>query len=202
MPFDALLAPPRPRLLSELLDEHRLEPVPLPALATHKQVQLERFAPSFWHQHQTWLPLGLMGSVGCMAATGGIANGMMPGSIVPSWLTLFWFAVMALLIVFGVFRVNGAAHWEERYIAPGELAWHGVPEPIAALARTLHREAPDSALVLGELKREELVLDPYLLLVCEQERICLGIWDGWQIIALAGGKSAAVRLDPCRPDCE
>ena len=67
MPFDALVLPPRPRLLAELLDEHGAIGVPLEALETHKQVQLERFAPSFWHQHQTWLPVGLIGSVTCMA---------------------------------------------------------------------------------------------------------------------------------------
>ncbi len=47
MPFDALLAPARQRLLAEILDEHGSTPVPLEALASHKRAQLERFAPSF-----------------------------------------------------------------------------------------------------------------------------------------------------------
>ena len=63
MPFDALLAPARPRLLAEILDDHGATPVPLEALAAHMRAQRERFAPSFWHQHQTWLPMGLIGSV-------------------------------------------------------------------------------------------------------------------------------------------
>ena len=74
MPFDALIAPPRPRLLVELLDDRGVLPVPLQALAAHKQAQLEQFAPSFWHQHQTWLPVGLIGSVFCMALSGGLTN--------------------------------------------------------------------------------------------------------------------------------
>jgi hypothetical protein len=48
------------------------------ALAAHMRAQRERFAPSFWNQHQTWLPVGLIGSVFCMAMSGGIANGVLP----------------------------------------------------------------------------------------------------------------------------
>jgi hypothetical protein len=185
MPFDTLLAPVQPRLLAEILDELGATPVPLQALAAHKQTQLERFAPSFWYQHQTWLPVGLIGSVFCMAMSGGIANGMLPGSLVPSWLSLFWLGVMTLLIVFGVFRVSAGARWEERPVAAEMLIEHGVPLPIARLALELQREAPGSTLILGQLLRQEVVLDPYLLLVCGVERVCLGIWDGRRIIAAA-----------------
>jgi hypothetical protein len=183
MPFDALLAPAQPRFLVEVLDELGVTPVPLQALAAHKQAQLERFAPSFWHQHQTWLPVGLIGSVFCMAMSGGIANRVLPGSLLPSWLSLFWLSVMALLIVFGVFRVSAGARWEHRVVAAEMLIDIGVPPHIARLARELHREAAGSALVLGELLREAVVLDPYLLLVRDGERVCLGIWDERRIIA-------------------
>ena len=176
MPFDALLAPTQRRLANA---------VPLEALEAHRNAQLERFAPSFWHQHQTWLPVGLIGSVGCMAASGGIANGALPGSLLPSWLCAFWLAVVGLLILFGVFRVSAGAQWEERYVAPWALDELGVPEPVAALARALCREMPRAALILGELKQQEVVLDPYLLIEFAGERSCLGIWDNNRIIAAA-----------------
>ena len=185
MPFDTLLVPTQPKLLAEILDEHHARPVPLEALAAHKQAQLERFAPSFWHQHQTWLPVGLIGSVFCMAMSGGIANGALPGSLLPSWLSLFWLGVMTLLIVFGVFRVSAGARWQERPVAVELLSEMGVPMRIARLARELQREAPDSVLILGKLLQQEVVLDPYLLIVYGNERICLGIWDGRRIIAAA-----------------
>ena len=185
MPFDALLAPARPRLLAEILDEYGTTPVPLQALAAHMRAQRERFAPSFWHQHQTWLPVGLIGSVFCMAMSGGVANGVLPGSLLPSWLSLFWLGVMTLLIVFGVFRVSAGARWRERPVAVEFLAEIGVPMRIARLARDLHREAPGSAMILGELLQQQVVLDPYLLIVYGNERICLGIWDGRRIIAAA-----------------
>jgi hypothetical protein len=185
MPFDTLLAPAQPKLLAEILDDHYATPVPLEALAAHKQAQLERFAPSFWHQHQTWLPVGLIGSVFCMAMSGGIANGALPGSLLPSWLSLFWLGVMTLLIVFGVFRVSAGARWQERTVAVEALIDIGVPTRIARLALELRREAPGSALILGELLQREVVLDPYLLIVYGNERVCLGIWDGRRIIAAA-----------------
>ena len=185
MPFDALSAPTRPRLLADVLLEQGLAPVSWQTLTEHKRAQQETLRPSFWHQHQTWLPVGLIGSVGCMAASGGFANRIMPASMLPSWLALGWMCVIAMLVVFGVFRGHAGSHWEERWVAGAWLRGLGVPEPIAAIALSLHREAPGSALILGELVQEEVVLDPYLLLEHDGEQVCLGIWDGGRIVACA-----------------
>ena len=193
MPFDALVAPARPRSLAEALREQGLSPVSWQKLTDHKRAQLETFGPGFWHQHQAWLPVGLLGSVGCMAASGGFANRVMPASVLPSWLTLGWMCVIALLVVFGVFRGHAGSRWEERWVAGAWLRGLGVPEPIAAIALSLHRETPGSSLILGELVQEEVVLDPYLLLECDGETVCLGIWDDGRIIACAD--EAAPRLD-------
>ena len=185
MPFDALLVPARPRPLAAVLEELGAEPVSLDVLGAHKRAQLERFAPSFWHQHQTWLPMGLAGSVGCMAASGGIANALVPGSLLSSWLSLSWLSVLGLLVLFGVFRVTAGASWQEREIAPEMLGHIGVPLEIARLANLLCRNLPHATLILGELVREAVVLDPYLLLQWEDQRVCLGIWDGATILAAA-----------------
>ena len=185
MPFDALVAPRRPQSLASLLAARGVVPVSEHSLAQHKRAQLEKFQPSFWHQHQTWLPVGLLGSVGCMAASGGLANGIVPGSSLPSVLTLGWMAVIGLLILFGVFRAHGGAFWEESWLPPGWISLRGVPEPIATLARQLQRELPGASLIIGELKQDEVVLDPYLLLEYDEEIVCLGIWDGDRIIDCA-----------------
>ncbi len=42
---------------------------------------------------------------------------------------------------------------------------------------------PRTRLILGELKREETVLDPYLLIEHDGESVCLGIWEDDKIIA-------------------
>jgi len=185
MPFDALVSPVRPRSLVDVLDEQRITTVPWAVLEAYKDAQLRRFPPGFWHHHQTLLPVGLLGSVGCMAASGGLANGMMPGALIPSYLTLIWLGVITMLIVFGVFRAHGGSRWEERLVTAHLLEELGVPEPIAATARVLHRALPGSALVLGELLQEEVVLDPYLLFEHDGQSICIGIWDRRRIIAAA-----------------
>lgn len=201
MPFDALVAPARPRLLADVLQDQGLSPVSWQTLAEHKRAQLEKFRPSFWQQHQTWLPVGLLGSVGCMAASGGFANRIMPSSVLPSWLTLAWMCVIALLVLFGVFRGHAGSHWEERWVAGGWLRGLGVPQPIAAIALSLHREAPGSALILGELIQADVVLDPYLLLEHDGELVCLGIWDDGRIIACAGYGKFSLTAAPA-PDVE
>lgn len=185
MPFDALLIPVGPRPLTAVLEQHGVQPVSFELLAAHKRAQLERFAPSFWHQHQTWLPVGLVGSVGCMAASGGLANSLLPGSLLPSWLSLGWLSVIGMLVLFGVFRVTAGASWQERAVAPELLGQVGVPADIARLARIVCRNVPDATLILGELVQEQVVLDPYLLLECSGQRICLGIWDGDTVLAAA-----------------
>jgi len=185
MPLDALTLPARTRLLADVLDEFGATPVSLEVLAAHQQAQLERFAPAFWHRHQAWLPVGLIGSVFCMALSGGLANAALPGSLLPSWLSLYWLGTMTLLVVFGVFRANGGARWEERVVVPEQLIAAGVPLGIALLARDLQRGAAGAILILGELLREEVVLDPYLLVEQNGERVCLGIWDDRRVIAAA-----------------
>jgi len=188
MPFDALVAPSRPKLLSDVLAERGIVPVSLELLAEHKQSQLDRFSPSFWYRHQALLPTALLGSVGCMAATGGFAQRMIPGaSPVSGWLTLAWMFVIAMLIAAGVFRVRAGSHWEERWVPPAWLEGLGVPAPIAVFARDLARETPGSSLILGELIQDHVVLDPYLLLERDGELVCLGIWDDGRIVARPAG---------------
>jgi hypothetical protein len=186
MPFDALVAPAQPKLLSEVLADRGITPVSKELLESHKRAQLERFAPSFWYRHQPLLPAALLGSVGCMAATGGLAQRLMPsGSAVSGWLTLAWMCVIALLIGAGVFRVRAGSHWEERWVPVDWLRDLGVPEPIGLLARDLSRRVPESSVILGELLQEHVVLDPYLLLDCDGTQVCLGIWDEGGIVTCA-----------------
>lgn len=192
MPFDALLAPADQRALTAVLESCGVARLSQVTLADHKQKQLEKFRPSFWYQHQTWLLFALLGSVGCMAISGGLSNGvLLVASPLTNWLTFVWMGVIGLLVIFGVFQVHAGSRWEERWVPVDALDGLGVPEPIARLARQLYWRAPGSTLILGELIQEEVVLDPYLLLELGSERMCLGIWDGERIIACADYCSGA-----------
>lgn len=187
MPFDALLAPPEPRTLGQTLDDRCIVPIGWAHLAAHKQAQLARYQPSFWQRHEAWLPIALVGSIGCMAASGGLTHQIVADASLLSWCpTLIWMSSFALLIVFGVFRVRAGAYWQERSVPVEDLDRLGVPAEIATTARTLHSDVPGSELVLGELVQQEVVLDPYLIVTCDAEMACLGIWDEQGVIARAG----------------
>src|SRR4051794_39498785 len=186
MPFDGLTLRTHDESLSALLAERNLHPVDPNTLEAHKQTQLKAFGPSFWYRHQIWLGIALMGSVGCMAFTAGVANSVSrPASPVSLYITMGWMCVWAALIFSGVFRASAGSRWEERWLRGEMLEDAGVPEPIAATARTLLADAPGSTLILGELVRESVVLDPYLLLVRNGEHVCIGVWDDTGIIASA-----------------
>jgi hypothetical protein len=186
MPLDALSGSVRIESLAELLQERDIRPVDWITLNAHKQSQLQRFGPSFWYKHQSSLGFALIGSVGLMAVTAGAAHTiLLPSSPVAMWIATAWICLMAALIMSGTIRARAGSHWEERWLPVDLLDDLGVPQPIAALARSLQREIPGSTLILGELIRESVVLDPYLLLVRGEERVCLGVWDDAGIIARA-----------------
>ena len=187
MPFDALLAPTEPRTLAQALDDRCIVPIAPASLAAHKQAQLARYQPSFWQRHEAWLPIALVGSVGCMAASGGLTRGFAAdASLLASAPSLIWMSSFALLIVFGVFRVRVGAYWQERTVAVEDLGRVGVPRDVATTARLLHRGLPGSDMILGELVQQEVVVDPYLVVMCNDEMACLGIWDDDGVIACAG----------------
>ena len=187
MPFDALLASSEPRTLAQVLDDRCIVPIDPVILAAHKQAQLARYQPSFWQRHEAWLPIALVGSVGCMAASGGLTRGFAAdASLLASAPSLIWMSSFALLIVFGVFRVRAGAYWQERTVPVEDLNRLGVPADIAATAWLLHRDLPGSDLILGELVQQEVVVDPYLVVMCNGEMACLGIWDDDGVIACAG----------------
>jgi len=186
MPFDALTGLSPSLTLAEALDAHGIVPVGWDKLAAHKQAQLAAFQPGFWQRHEAWLPIALVGSIGCMAVSGGLSGRIAAGASLLSWSpTLIWLGCFTLLIVFGVFRGRAGASWQERTVQVEALAALGVPEGIAGPARALCRSVDGAELILGELVEEAVVLDPYLILVCNDQMVCLGIWDEARVIASA-----------------
>ena len=187
MPFDAMVAATRQQTVSETLDRHDLAPVPWDELAAHKLAQLEKFGPSFWYRHQAALSMALVVASPAVGALVGAIQGFSAHSSALTIGSSFaWMCLVAVVTGTGLIRLRAGSHWRERWIAPGLLADLGVPEPIAATARLLRRDLPGATLILGELMREEAVLDPYLLLRYGNETVCLGIWEDGQIVACAG----------------
>jgi hypothetical protein len=183
MPFDALVAVTRRKTLSDALDAHRLDPVRWETLAAHKIEQRRRYGPSFWYRHQAAVSILLViasPAAGAMAAaTGGFTAHSGVLAITGSFV---WMCMVALLTGTGIIRLRAGSHWEEREV----LTIADLPEPIAKVARQLQTDVPQARLILGELKREETVLDPYLLIEHHGECFCLGIWENNRVIAGAG----------------
>jgi hypothetical protein len=182
MPFDALVAVTRQRTLTDTFEDHRLNPVPWNKLAEHKAQQQRRYGPSFWYRHQAMLTIALVvtspAAGAIAAATGGFNAHSGVLAITGSFV---WMCMVALITGTGMIRLRAGSHWEEREV----LTLRDVPEPIARVARLLKADVPGARVILGELKREETVLDPYLLIEHRGECACLGIWENDTVIACA-----------------
>jgi hypothetical protein len=173
-------------MISDALLRLNLTTVSWKLLAEHKIAQQRRFGPSVWYRYQSALSIGLVIASPAVGALVGATQGFTPHSSALTIASCFiWMCMVALVTGTGLIRLRAGSHWEERLVPGGLLAGNDVPEPIARIARTLQLEVPGSRLVLGELKREEVVLDPYLLLEHGDESVCLGIWENGRIIARA-----------------
>jgi hypothetical protein len=188
MPFDAPIAlvPSRPTPLFAAFARHGLTPVAPALLAAHKLAQQRRFGPSYWYRRRGLLLALLMGPLPLLLIGAEVVEGL--GLHVPppvAWAVAAVMLGMPMLVVTGQVRLRAGAYWQERRLAPSQLKKVGVPEPVAALAREMQGDVPGSVLILGELVRNHVVLDPYLLIARGGEQACLGVWDGEEIIARA-----------------
>jgi hypothetical protein len=185
MPFDALVAPPRQNALSDALETHRIAPVSWAALVDHKLAQQEKYGPSFWFRHQTKISIALIGTSPVVGTVVGALQGFSPHSSALAVASSFmWMCLVAMLTGTGLVKLRAGASWQERSVNAYELEELRVPRQIATVARSIQRMVPDSDIVLGELKRHEAVLDPYLVLEHRDQRICLGIWEDDKVIAV------------------
>lgn len=184
MPFDALVAAPRQKTLSEALDARNLVPVSWEYLAAHKLAQQRKNGPSFWYRHQAMVSISLVVMSPLVGAAVGATQGFSAHSSAMTIAASFvWMCMVALITGTGLIKLRAGSHWEERNVSSISLDALEVPEPIARVARSLQSDVPRTRLVLGELKRESAVLDPYLLIEHNNECHCLGIWENGQIIA-------------------
>ena len=189
MPFDALVAPPRQNALLKALEIHRIAPVSWATLVDHKVTQRQKFGPSFWFRHQTKVSIALIAASPVVGTVVGAFQGFSAHSSALAVASSFmWMCLVAMLTGTGLIKLRAGASWQERRVTADELDALQVPRQIAAVARSVHRMLPDADIVLGELKRHEVVLDPYLVLEHRDERICLGIWEDGKVIAASSSR--------------
>ncbi len=171
---------------SDALDRLHLTPVSWQELTAHKQAQQQKFGPSIWFRHQAALSITLVLMAPMVGLIVGAIQGFTPNSGTLSIACSFaWMCVVAVVTGTGLVRLRAGSQWEERLVPASFLGSGAVPEPIARVTRALQRHVPDAAVIVGELKREDVVLDPYLLIEYGDECVCLGIWENGQVIACA-----------------
>jgi hypothetical protein len=184
MPFDALVAVPRQNTISDALERQGVAPVSWQVLTNHKEAQLRRFGPSFWYRHQAALTMALVVASPVVGLLAGAADGFTTHSAALTVASSFaWMCLVAVATGMGLIRLRAGSHWRERWVPASVLEDLGVPAAIASTGIMLQRSLPGSRLILGELMREEVVLDPYLLIEHGNERVCLGIWEDGQVVA-------------------
>src|SRR5579863_85301 len=123
MPFDALVAVPRQKTLSEVLDTHGLTGVSAGTLAEHRQAQLVKFGPSFWYRHQASVSIGLIVASPAVGAIAGAIEGFSPHSSALAVASSFaWMCMVALIAGTGIIKLRSGSYWEERYVDADALA--------------------------------------------------------------------------------
>jgi len=186
MPFDAAVLS-KPITLHDHLALLGITPVPMDTLIEHKKAQ-DRLYKAHWITKR-WLPFALFGIQ--LAAFEFLVNAATTsGHFVPSVIglvmamlaTIMWVGVIGAFLSLLNVKVYGKPEWVH---FPAQ-SFHDfmVPAPIRDVVREVRRNLPGT-LIIGELRRREVVLDPYVLFVRDGETVCLGIWIDQHVIACA-----------------
>lgn len=177
MPFDGLShgLPP----LAALLRRHHLESISDDKLRAHKDAELRRHPANYLHNNPNAIYGVMAGGIGVVVLE--YSGSLMLGY--PQLIPVGMLMSLMLVIYLSCARPRGPTHWEERPIK----CLLGVPDPIAFLAERLKADNSLVTFSLGELKQDNAVLDPYLIVTLGNETACLGIWDDRKnkIIAIA-----------------
>jgi hypothetical protein len=191
MPLDAIAGKTSSSLLNFAHEEWTLTgavgrlglaPIPAAFLAVHREDQVRRHPPSFLYSHRWIAPLLTISSFAVS-----VAGAALVGTPLAA-ITVILAGMLPALggIVLASRKVRAEAYWVERRISENGLAGARVPRAIRETAYALKREFPPARLILGELRQDTVVLDPYLIAEYGDDRVVLGIWDGSEVIACAG----------------
>ncbi len=174
MPFDALTG--RYNTSLSLLDAATMlgiEPIPNSFLQDYK-AELVAKHPGHWliRHRGTY-------AVCCLTVVGGAVAASMSGFPIIG-ASLLVVAMIGMLL--GNLRLKAPARWVEE--VPNSET---VPKEILDIGNQIRMMAPDAYGMVGELRQEKVVLDPYLVVRQRRtnEEIVLGIWDDSGIIRIA-----------------
>ncbi len=96
-----------------------------------------------------------------------------------SFLMLFWLGASGRITDF---EIKTPAEW---YIFDYDRHPVFVPPAILKMARKLQAAVPYSHIIIGELRQNTVLLDPYLIVQTLDDEIVIGIWDNTGILYIA-----------------
>lgn len=184
MPFDLL---DDRRTLADAMSHFGVTPVPPNVLEAHKKEQIRRHPPSFMVTPYPYVGIGILSAGGALAAT------LLAGTFQPCVLLLaamlggaaFVISFFLVATFCDIFRIGllGKPRWVKHHVS--RLAYYNdIPEPILRVAKHVDSHITVSMSYV-ELVQNRAVLDPYLMARVGREEVCLGIWDGGEVIACA-----------------
>jgi hypothetical protein len=167
--------------LGEAIRRLGLTPVSQDLLEEHRREQVRLHPAGFLYRHRWIAPLLTVSSFGVS-----VAGAALVGTSVAAVSVILAGMLPALGgIVLASRKVRGEAYWVEKRLMEYELPTARIPAVIRGLAHATKREFPPARLILGELRQDTVVLDPYLIAEYGDDRVILGIWDGDEVIACA-----------------
>lgn len=160
-----------------------IKPIPNSELELHKVAELRKNPGSMFYPVRGFVPfLLLIGSFSIVVLINEPSSSLGNGVLHPFLSAVVFMLVSAVLVFGSKVRLKAPAKWDER---PG-IHQIDVPSSIASMARMVTEFVPEAIVVVGELKQESVVLDPYLVIRLNDQQICLGIWDDQGVIKEAG----------------
>ena len=123
MPFDALVAAPRPSTISDALDAPSTLPrFPGSTWRNTSRHSSEKFGPSFWYRHQAAISVALVVASPAVGALAGAIQGFTAHSSALTIGSSFaWMCLVAVVTGTGLIRLRAGSHWQERWITAGLL---------------------------------------------------------------------------------
>lgn len=178
MPLDAKYQ----ATLTDIMQWSGISPVPDIVLNKHKQDEIDKHPPSWGFRH--YATIRTIAAFSPMFVSWGLI--FYPVDIVSRFAPLVYLLAFAVILLTGFSRPKGPARWIESFRRGEDIIVDAsIPLAIRNVTAEVMSLAPGSLFLVGELRQYRVILDPYLMVIHNDEIVCLGVWDGGTIIHIA-----------------
>lgn len=192
MPLDM-----RQTSLADLATQVGVTPIANDLLERHKVAEIEKHPGSWIYAHSIYFEI--LFNIALTFAVLGTTTGvtltfvclfldLRDDALIPAVLGLVSFGIACVLISRQGYRTYGPGRWVETI-----LSWRvflndaTIPKQARDIVRLIGHD-PDVQIVKGELVRNSVVLDPYLVMRRGDEQIVIAVWDDVGILHLAAAE--------------